>query len=74
MELQKKNKIEINISILPEKEKQELMIFYKYLLFKSKIYNKNYKSEILELPKTFYSPIAVENYIKFDRDEIYRNK
>ncbi len=67
----------INIFLLSEKDREELLLFYEYLLFKS---GKLMESKFIEnkqtekLPETFYSPIQVDRYQKFERDEIYANK
>ena len=66
----------IDISILAPKEREELFAFYKYLLFKTKqISSENsLKQKTVKLPQTFYSPLKVNAYQKFDRDEIYSDR
>ncbi len=72
----KDKKNDIDITLLHDKEKEELLLFYQYLLYKSKKileYKPKNKQEA-KLPETFYFPIQVEKHYKFDRDEIYSNR
>lgn len=71
-------KFNIDFSLLHEKELEELMLFYKYLLYKTEqspeIQQNNNKKKQSKLPETFYSPIKVKTYQKFYRDEIYTDR
>jgi hypothetical protein len=59
----------IDLSQLGQDEIKELTLFYQFLLYKSnKINNFIIKNN---LPETFYKPIVIDNYQKFNRDEIY---
>ena len=70
-----KQEMQIDMSALQEVEQQELMLFYSFLLFKSKkINNKTKQNKTKHLPETFYSPIKVNNFQIFNRDEIYSNR
>ena len=64
--------MQIDMSALQKVEQQELMLFYHFLLFKSKKTDKK-QNKTKHLPKTFYSPIKVDNLQTFNRDEIYSN-
>lgn len=68
---------DINLELLSQKEKYELFLFYKYLLFKSdksknikKVKKKNEKWNNLEKFLSVNRFDLPENY-KFNRDEIY---
>jgi len=64
--MQDLNQEQLDIEILPNEAKKELMEFYKMLLKKYKIKEKG------PLPKGFYQPIKVESYSKIAaREEIY---
>ena len=64
-----------DLSLLKDKEVKELMSFYNYLLFKSgQNIEQIQKKQIKKLPETFYKPIKVEAFTKFDRDEIYADR
>ena len=63
----------IDFSLLKDKEKKELILFYRFLLYKSQNLTEQNKSK-KDLPETFYSPIIVEKLENFDRNEIYSDK
>ena len=66
----------IDVSQLKEREKKELYLFYKYLLYRSAHHSRpnKPKRELPKLPPTFYSPVKVNSYQKFDRNEIYADR
>ncbi len=64
---------ELDLSALPEKEREELFLFYNYLKFKVK-QTKSAKTKKQKIPETFLKPIEVSEYLTFDRDEIYDRK
>lgn len=61
----------INLSLLSEKAQEELLLFYQFLLKKTK---EESKVKANFLPQTFYSPLKTNRYVKFDRDEIYADR
>ena len=64
--MQEFNQEELDLEILPNEAKKELMDFYEKLLKKYKIKTKRV------LPKGFYQPIKVESYSNLGkREEIY---
>ena len=65
----------IDFSLLKDKDKNELMLFYQFLLYKEQNFS-NKKEDISTkgLPKTFYTPIEINTLEKFNRNEIYSNK
>ena len=64
----------IDMSILPEEVRRELVDFYLFLVEK---YGKKEKvnDELIssKLPETFYKPIKVKKYSRFNREEIYQH-
>jgi len=55
---------QLDLSLLNEEEQKELLLFYQFLIHKS-------KEKPKELPQTFYQPLKIKSYSKFDRNEIY---
>lgn len=64
----------LDISVFPEAAKQQMMDFYSFLIEKYvKKHQQVHASMSTRLPEAFYKPIKVERYLKFDREEIYRD-
>ena len=64
----------LDISVLPEEVKNQLIDYYQFLLGK---YVQSKQSENLSissrLPDEFYNPIKVDKYLEFNREEIYQD-
>ena len=60
----------IDLSLLPEEARRELIDFYEFLLQKYRIKERKHKT----LPRGFYSPVRVASYSRIaSREEIYEN-
>jgi len=55
----------IDLTLLPEDARRELIDFYEFLLMKYKVGKEKHKA----LPKGFYSPVKVESYSLIARRE-----
>ncbi|MCF8367105.1 MAG: hypothetical protein K9H16_15045 [Bacteroidales bacterium] len=60
----------IDLSKLGFEEMKLLREFYNFLLFK-KVKKSEDKNEMKKLPDVFYHPTKVDNYLAFERSEIY---
>ncbi len=60
----------LDVSLLSEQAKQELMDFYHFLLERYGTQPRSRK----RLPETFYDPVKTRAYQRFDREEIYNER
>ena len=63
----------IDISDLPNFAQKQLMDYYLFLKQKYSLKRKATKKSDNKLPKSFYKPLLVNKYEKYDRTEIYNN-
>jgi len=61
----------LDLSKLNAQEIEMLRDFYSFLIFKKKTNQEHEKNDIKKLPDAFYQPTKVNNYLAFERDEIY---
>ncbi len=60
----------LDLSLLSEQAKQELIDFYQFLLER---YGTKSRS-LRKLPETFYDPVKTRTYQRVDRGEIYNDR
>jgi len=61
---------QFDLEKLPEEARKEIVDFYEFLLSRYSYKKRWGKSK---LPEEFYKPISREQYLVFDRKEIYNN-